>query len=219
MIHLIKKDILMQKKTIGLSLLFIFIFTFTLSEIGPSGLVVNILAVTYMLVLGASAVEDKNNSDIMLISLPIKKSTIVFSKYISVYIFAAYAALINFLIYYIITQLNLSIEVIPFTSNGLYLSLVAATLFCAITLPLIFKYGFLKSRVISIILFFVFISGGLSLVDNLSKNENSIFIKKIANLLNSSSDIQIALLSLIPVVIILFISYTLSLKFYKNREF
>ncbi|MFJ7731722.1 ABC-2 transporter permease [Lysinibacillus sp. NPDC097231] len=219
MIHLIKKDILMQKKTIGLSLLFIFIFTFTLSEIGPSGLVVNILAVTYMLVLGASAVEDKNNSDIMLISLPIKKSTIVFSKYISVYIFAAYAALINFLIYYIITQLNLSIEVIPFTSTGLYLSLVAATLFCAITLPLIFKYGFLKSRVISIILFFVFISGGLSLVDNLSKNENSIFIKKIANLLNSSSDIQIALLSLIPVVIILFISYTLSLKFYKNREF
>lgn len=219
MYHLIKKDIIMQKRTIGLSLLFILFFTFTLSEIGPSGLVVNILAVTYMLALGASAVEDKNNSDIMLVSLPIKKDIIVCSKYISVYIFAVYAALINYLIYLIINQLNLPIEVLPFTSNGLFFSIVAVTLFSSIILPLIFKYGFLKSRVISIILFFVFISGGLSLIDNLSKNQNSIFVQKILNLLNSSSDIQIALLILIPVVIVLFISYILSLNFYKNREF
>lgn len=209
----------MQKKTIGLSLLFILFFAFTLSEIGPSGLVVNILAVTYMLVLGASAVEDKNNSDIMLVSLPIKKSTIVFSKYMSVYFFAFYAVFINFLIYLIVNQFNLSIKVLPFTSDALFFSIIAVTLFCSITLPLIFKYGFLKSRVISIILFFVFISGGLSLVDNLSKNENSIFSQKIVNLLNTSSDIQIAVLISIPVVIVLFISYILSLNFYKNREF
>lgn len=209
----------MQKRTIGLSLLFIFFFTFTLSEIGPSGLVVNILAVTYMLALGASAVEDKNNSDIMLVSLPIKKNTIVSSKYISVYIFALYAALINLLIYLTINQLNLPIEVLPYTSEGFFFSIVAVTLFCSITLPLIFKYGYLKSRVISIILFFVFIAGGLSLVDNLIKNEDSIFAQKISNLISTSSDIQIAFLILVPVIIIVFISYILSLNFYKNREF
>ncbi|MDF1511352.1 ABC-2 transporter permease [Robertmurraya sp. DFI.2.37] len=219
MYHLIKKDVIMQKRAIGFSLLFIFFFTFTLSEIGPSGLVVNILAVTYMLALGASAVEDKNNSDLMLVSLPIKKDTIVSSKYISVYIFAFYAVFVNYLIYLIVNQLNLPIKVLPFTSSGLFFSLVAVSLFCSITLPLIFKYGFLKSRVISFILFFVFIAGGSTLVDHLSKKEDSIFIQSISTLFHSSSDAQIALLLFIPVVIILFISYLISLNFYKHREF
>lgn len=62
---------------------------FILSQIGPYGLVVNILAVTYMLVLGASAVEDKNNSDIMLVSLPIKKIRLCFQN-IFLYMFSLF---------------------------------------------------------------------------------------------------------------------------------
>ncbi|GIN92692.1 hypothetical protein J22TS1_37430 [Siminovitchia terrae] len=91
MYHLIKKDILMQKRALKLSILLMIFFSFTLSNLGAAGLTIGILAITYQLVLGASALEDKNNSDIILISLPIKRTTIVLSKYVSIYIYAAYA--------------------------------------------------------------------------------------------------------------------------------
>ncbi|MFC0418229.1 ABC-2 transporter permease [Cytobacillus solani] len=113
MYHLIKKDILMQKRALKLSVLLIIFFTITLSNIGPAGLTVGVLAITYQLVLGASALEDKNNSDIILISLPIKRATIVLSKYVSIYIYAAYAAIGFYLIYFIVNLLNLPLD-IPF---------------------------------------------------------------------------------------------------------
>lgn len=219
MYHLIKKDLLMQKRTLALSIIFIIFFTLTLSNIGPAGLTVSILGVTYMLALGASALEDKNNSDIILVSLPIKKNTIVFAKYLSIYVFVAYAALLNYFIYLLVDQLNLPINVLPFTFEGLIVAIVAVTLFCSITLPLIFKYGFIKSRMINLIFFFVFVSGGLTLVDNISQKETSVFFQRIIDFLSKYSDVQLMLLLMIPPTIILITSYFLSIFFYNKREF
>ncbi|WVP28479.1 hypothetical protein V2178_16385 [Bacillus licheniformis] len=54
MYHLIKKDILMQKRAMKLSLLLMIFFTFTLSQLELVGYTVAVLAVTYQLALGAS---------------------------------------------------------------------------------------------------------------------------------------------------------------------
>ncbi|MDV2687075.1 ABC-2 transporter permease, partial [Alkalihalophilus lindianensis] len=89
---------------------------------------VGVLTVTYQLVLGACALEDKNNGDIILISLPIRRNTIVLSKYVSIYVYAAYATLGFYLTYLIINLLNLPLD-IPFNFTGFIGAIMAVTLF------------------------------------------------------------------------------------------
>lgn len=218
MYHLIKKDILMQKKAIKLSVLLIIFFTFTLSNIGPAGLTIGVLAITYQLVLGASALEDKNNSDIILISLPIKRTTIVLSKYVSIYIYAAYAILGFYLVYLIINLLNLRLD-IPFNFTGLIGAIIAVTLFCSISFPLIFKYGFIKAKMANLIIFFVFVFGGTGLVSYLSENNKLMLSQNIMTFLSNGSDIVILIISMVPLLLILICSYFISLTFYRKREF
>ncbi|MBA4535931.1 ABC-2 transporter permease [Bacillus aquiflavi] len=191
MYHLIKKDILMQKRTLKLSVLLIIFFTITLSSMGSIGLTVGILAVTYQLILGASSLEDKNNSDIILNSLPIKKNTIVLSKYVSIYVFTAYAILLFYSIYFIVNMLNFP-NIIFFNPIGFIGGIVAVTLFFSISFPLIFKYGYIKSKMANLILFFVLAFGGIILT-NILQNDQVTFGQNIILFFNKQSTFEISL--------------------------
>lgn len=211
MFHLIKKDFLMQKKTLQLSLLLMIFFSVTLSTLGSSGLTISILAICYHLALGASALEDKNNSDVMLVSLPIKKAAIVLSKYMSIYVMFIYAALVNYIICTIADVLNLSTYFFPYTLDGIYGAMIAVTLLFSVSFPIIFKIGYLKSKMINFIILFVFIFVGAAIVQKLSQYVNMDFVDGISNV--GMISIVIVLLA-----ILLIASYFLSLHFYKHRE-
>lgn len=214
MYQLIKKDLLIQKKSVILSLFLIIFFSLYFSKMGAAGLTLSVFAVTYMLTLGASAIDEKNNSDKLLISLPIRKVTIVLSKYLSVFVFSLYVILMNYLIRILIHVLHLPVNVIPFTFAGILGSVIAPMLFCSISLPLIFKYGYLKSRMANLLLFFLIVIGGTALVDKALQNYPS-----LENLLIGKSSVEMIIVTLIPAVIIFVLSFLLSLSFYKNREF
>lgn len=218
MYHLIKKDILIQKRTLKLSMLLMIFFTITLSNIGAAGLTIGVLAITYQLVLGASAIEDKNNSDIVLISLPIKRNMIVLSKYVSVYIYAAYAIMGFYLIYLIANLLKLPLE-IPFNFTGFAGSVIIVTLFSSLSFPLIFKYGYLKSKMMNLIIFFAFVFGGTGLLSYLSKDDQLMLNQEIITFFSNRSDLELVIMLMIPLALILSCSYFISLTFYKNREF
>ncbi|MFN2747378.1 ABC-2 transporter permease [Bacillus sp. z60-18] len=218
MYHLIKKDILMQKKTIKLSLFLMIFFTFTFSQLEHIGYTLAVLAITYQLTLGASSLEDKNNSDKILISLPIKRNIIVMSKYVSVYVYAAYAILVYFLLNMICQLLHIPLE-FPFTAIGAMGAVVAVTLFSAISFPLIFKYGYLKSKMANLIIFFVFIFGGTAVVKFLSEDEHFAFNKKLTEWIGSTSNAGSFILLIVALFAIIICSYGLSLKFYQKREF
>lgn len=217
MFHLIKKDILMQKRTFALSILLMLFFTFTLSSLGPAGLTVGILAITYQFVLGASALEDKNNSDIILISLPIKKGTIVFSKYVSIFVYLAYAIVGFSLIYVIGTLLSLPFE-IPLTKVGILGAVASVIFFFSISFPLIFKFGYVKAKMPNLIIFFVLVFGATPIVVNISNNEQSVIGQKIAAIINQGSIMYTAVMILI-LGILFFTSYFISLGFYSRRQF
>ncbi|MBD8005080.1 ABC-2 transporter permease [Bacillus norwichensis] len=218
MYHLIKKDILMQKRALKLSVLLILFFSFTLSSLGAAGLTIGILAITYQLVLGASALEDKNNSDIILISLPIKKTTIVLSKYVSIYIYAAYATLGFYLINLIVNILKLPFA-IPFDLTVLISAMITVTIFCSISFPLIFKYGYLKSKMANLIIFFVFVFGGTGLVSYLSKNNKLMLSQDIITFFSDKSDTVVSMIFVVLLILIMICSYFISLNFYEKREF
>jgi len=219
MYHLIKKDLLIQKRALKLSALLIIFFTVTLlHNIGTAGLTIGVLAITYQLVLGASALEDKDNGDMILISLPIKKTTIVLSKYVSIYIYAAYAILGFYFVYLIINILNLPLN-ISFNVTGLMGAITAVTLFCSISFPLMFKYGYLKAKMANLIIFFLFAFGGTGLVSYLSDNNHLMISQDIMTFFSNKSDIVMYMILLIPLICILICSYVISLSFYNKREF
>ncbi|MDI3411967.1 ABC-2 transporter permease [Bacillus sonorensis] len=200
-----------------MSILLMVFFTFTLANIGQVGFLVSVLAVTYQLALGASSLEDKNNSDKILISLPIRKSTIVLSKYASIYVYAAFAILIYYVVYLVIKLVNAPLD-ISFNLTGILGAAVTVTLFCSISFPLIFKYGYLKSRMANMVIFFVFIFGGSGLFKFLNQGSASWNQSIIAFLQNATETGAIALLICV-LLLILILSYTVSLHFYQKREF
>lgn len=218
MYHLIKKDILMQKRSLKLSLLLFIFFSITFSNIGSVGLAIGVLAITYQLVLGASALEDKNSSDIILISLPIKRSSIVLSKYVSTYIYAAYAILGFYMVHLITNLLNLPV-VSSFNNSIITGAVIAVTLFCSISFPLIFKYGYLKAKMANLIIFFAFVFGGTALVSYLNENKDVFISKEIINFFNNGSTFIMEIIIVIPLTLILLCSYFISLNFYRKREF
>ncbi|QCK82211.1 ABC-2 transporter permease [Geobacillus kaustophilus NBRC 102445] len=158
MFHLIKKDVLIQKRALKLSVLLMLFFTATLSSLGSIGIVVGIFAITYQLVLGASALEEKNNSDVILISLPIKRNTIVLSKYVSVYVYAAFAMAGFYLVYLMVNLLNIPLR-IHLRGQLFLVALIAVTFFSCICLPLTFKYGYTKAKMPNLVIFLLFVFG------------------------------------------------------------
>lgn len=218
MYPLIKKDILIQKKVVTLAIFMMFFFAVTLSSMGPGATIVGILTVTYMFVLGASAIEDKNKSDIILVSLPIKKQTIVLAKYLSVYVFATYAILLYAIIYFGVQLLHIPLEM-SLTQSGIISTLFIITVFFAISFPLIFKYGYLKAKTPNLILFFILVFGGTALVNNLDQLSSWTFIQNTVTFLSERTETQLLLLLLPIAFVILVISYFISLRFYQEREF
>ncbi|MED5099554.1 ABC-2 transporter permease [Niallia circulans] len=217
MYHLIKKDILIQKRSIALSLLLICFFSVSLSSLGEVGLMVGILAITYQLLLGASALEDKNNSDKVLISLPIKLSTIVLSKYLSIYVYAAFAAIGFYLIHVLVKLFHIPLDV-PFSYIILIGGAIMVTICFSISLPMIFKFGYLKAKMANFILLFVIVFGTTGIMKYFAKLDNQ-FIQETMIRLSTLSKAELGLILLIPLIILLVISYFISLSYYSKREF
>ncbi|WP_017753950.1 ABC-2 transporter permease [Calidifontibacillus oryziterrae] len=215
MLHLIKKDILIQKKNMLISLLLIAFFLVTLSNLGPAGLSISILAISYSLALGASMMDDKTNSDMMLVSLPIKKSTIVLSKYISVFVFALYATIVNFILYFVITLMQVPLKERWFTIDAIIGAIVSVTIFTALALPLIIKWGYTKAKLPNFIIFFTFVIGVTMIISNMDYYSTT----AIMEFFSVRSTIEMLVLTLIPLILLIVISYLISLKFYSNREF
>ncbi|MBA4601758.1 ABC-2 transporter permease [Thermoactinomyces mirandus] len=215
MYHLIKKDILIQKRSFPIAILLTLFFSFSFTEMGSAGLTLSVTAVTYMLTLGASALEDQNNSGKLLVSLPITRKKIVLAKYLSVYVFASFAILLNYLISLIVDFLRLPQGSLPLTAEGILGAVVAVTLMCSITFPPTFKLGYIKAKTIIFVLFFIMAFGVSSLAAKISQtglfNENTLFTR--------ISQFSITAIILAVTFIVLIISCLLSLNFYKKREF
>lgn len=219
MYQLIKKDLLMQKKALMFALLYLIFFTFAIAKNEPIGLTIGIMVVTYMLALGSASLEEKNDSDIMLLSLPIKKKSIVLSKYLSVYIIATGVFLFNYLIYLGVHTFSIPLEMFPITYVGFAGAIIAVTIFSSISFPLIFKLGYAKSRIINLILFFGLVFLSAPVTEAINKNENLAVKQWLQKLVYESSNIEKTLVIVLPLLVILMISYKLSLTFYTKREF
>jgi ABC-type transport system involved in multi-copper enzyme maturation permease subunit len=183
---------------------------------GSIALTAGVVCTTYAVSFGASALEDKNKVDMVLNSLPIKRSSIVIAKYLSVFVYAFAALLVCFVIYSLAKWLSLPVKVVPFTFEGAAGAVIAAALFSAINYPIIFKYGYIKSRGINFVLFFLFFFGGNTLYDYARDHS---WLEKLLQMTGYVEVEQILLLTMLFSLIFVIISLLLSISIYKRREF
>lgn len=218
MYNLIIKDILIQKKQVVFSIVYMAFILIAFQGMGEAMLPMGLVALTYLLSMTSCAYEEKNKSDIMLNSLPIKKTNIVAAKYISVFVYLVMGIISYALFTKIIIMTQIPLKTYPITLEAFIGGFVAVSLMIGIWLPIYFKFGYMKMRVVNFVFFFLFFFGASFLAQYFKDKQNRQWVNGIIDFLNSQGDITIALIIVAMVIIFLTISYGLSLRFYSKKE-
>lgn len=210
MLGLIKKDLLMIKSNIKTIIIMMFVFlVMTINE--GSNFVFIPTFISIMLMMSTFSYDEYNKTDAYIASLPNGKTNAVTSKYLATLIVVVLSLILSFTLSYFagISQGNLDLEDITMTTLGCGASVLILQ---SILYPTIYKLGIEKGRISIFVIVFSIVGLGTILM----KNGLSIKIPtSIMTLLNNYGMIIIPLI----VLIILFISYKISVHIYKQKEF
>lgn len=217
MINLVIKDILIQKKTFLFALFYTIVaatgfFTmkgngFVLYELSP-------MVIIYMFITYAASYDDKNKSELVLNSLPIKREQIVISKYISAFVFAAIGVIYSILVGFIVKTTG-----IVFTRSISLFDVVSVLAFVciysSIYFAMYFKFGAVKANQIIVIVIILF--SFIPLLVFANGNDN--VLTKMYYFIIRTTSLSINSLALMIGLILNLISLVISIRLYKNKEF
>ncbi|WP_163192824.1 ABC-2 transporter permease [Clostridium thermarum] len=218
MFSLIIKDLLLLKKMVVFVAVYMLVLFFAFKDMPQAALYTGIVGSTYVLVATSLAYDDKNNSDIVLNSLPLSRSEIVLAKYLQIFLYALVGSSIFTIIVSILKLLNIDTGGIKIGFDTIATAIFSVVLMNSIYFPFFYKLGYIKSKYVNFVLFFTFFFLMQKLVKNIVSTENPSLLKAI-DLFRGLSVNLLALLTLGGAVVIAVISYSLSLKFYRAREF
>jgi len=229
MFNLVWKDLLILKNYLWVALLYGFFAIFAFSFMNGGALSAATVGVTYMLMGQAIAQDEKNKSEIMLNSLPLRRRDIVLAKYLSVFLYAALAILSFFLAQGVVTVSGIPILISQISLEGIFGALVAMVVLVSIYYPIYFKFGYFRSRWVGMILFLAcifflpmasaLIVRGLGGVSNLAWQTIAASLLRVVDWLKTQADWQIASYLLTIALVLMAASVRLSLRFYTRREF
>ncbi|HBG4644320.1 TPA: ABC-2 transporter permease [Clostridioides difficile] len=208
---LILKDLLNLKGNIKFILLFIIMFGF-MSSLGD-GNVNNFIGVIIVLcttmIVSTFSYDDLNKWDSYVLTMPINRNDIVLSKYLTMLIFSFIGVLVSLIVSVTIGYFkNTLILNETLLINALILSI--SVCFGSLILPLIYKFGTERARLLMILCFLVPTLALLVFKSILENISSPISIEIILNTL---------VYSLPFVAILLFvISYFISSKIYRKKE-
>ncbi|WP_213818300.1 ABC-2 transporter permease [Garciella nitratireducens] len=218
MFSLIIKDLLLLKKIILWGLVYMIFFSVAFQGL-EGGAFLFAVALTHVFIMTTSAYEDKNNADVLLNSLPLKKERIVVSKYISGWIDFVISTVFYLEITFLIGIFKIPLEMASITIMDFMIALFFISLLNAIYLPVFFKFGYIKSRIFNFILLIVIYAGASSAISILKESQNNTLIRSSVEFLTRQNQIKIIFFIGGMVLIITALSCIISFSFYKNREF
>jgi len=219
MFNLILKDILIQKRNFLFGVVYILIMILSFQEMGSPMFVTSVMAFSYIMVMSACAYDEKNKSDVLLNSLPLNRGTIVMAKYISLFVFAAVAIAYYIFLSGVIKGLELPLKVYPVSLEGIIATLFALIIISGIYFPIFFKVGYIKSKILNFGVFFGVFFGGIMVWQELISNKDEALIQAVLQFLSKQSAMQITVEIFAVMILLLIISYRLSLHNYRQREF
>jgi ABC-type transport system involved in multi-copper enzyme maturation permease subunit len=218
MFNLIIKDMLLLRKTAVFAVVYMIFLIFAFKEIPQGALYTGIVGSTYILMATSMAYEDKNNSDIVLNSLPLSRSEIVLAKYLQVFLFAIVASAIFVIMSSLLKLFSLDIGVISINLKTIATAIFSVVLMNCLYFPVFYKLGYIKSKYVNFVVFFIFFFSIQTIMGSLVNTESG-FVLDVINFFQGFSGNLLALLILLAAVLIAVMSYSLSLSFYRAREF
>lgn len=221
MINLILKDILIQKKSLLYALFYgIFaLIAFPSTMTARGAYMFGGISIAYLLIIYSNGYDEKNKSEVILNSLPVRRDSIVTAKYASVLIFFILGVVITGIEGLVITTLNI-IPSMRFIAISDVLSVfISVGLMYSVYYPLYFKFGSLKLKIFNIVLYMLFLFVPNIIVTTIEENPNSNFALKIISVLEKNPIWMLQCFTVIIVMIALIISMEISIKIYRNKEF
>ncbi|MFT5873288.1 MAG: ABC-2 type transport system permease protein [Clostridium sp.] len=222
MLNLIIKDILIQKKTFIYTLLYTIFASAFFSSLGPSGFglyMLSPMATTYMFITLAVSYDDKNKSEIILNSLPLKREDIVISKYISIFAFAILGFIYSILIGFIGKTTGLPMFTRSISLFDIVFVLTSVCIFSSIFFPVYFKFGNIKMKFFNVILLMLIIFLPTFAIEYATKNPNNVIVQKINYFITNTSSFTQNSLAIIVGLIIFLLSLMISIRIYNKKEF
>lgn len=219
---LILKDLLNVKKVLAFVLVYGLIMIVAFQNIPDAPLTASTVAVSYLLMLQACVRDDKNKSEIMLNSLPLKRKTIVAAKYLTVFLYAALGLVSYLIAHMLVKTTGIPVHVFPLSLGGTVGVVIAAILMSSLYYPVYFKFGYLKSNIYGTVVFFAFFFSRGLILDAIKRLANSPLpqsVELVVQWLSRQSEYSLAFIMLIIGLAFMGMSYLLSVRFYSGREF
>ena len=219
MLSLMIKDIYLLKRTMAFSVLYLVFMLFVFSSLDNAAGVFTfcMVAIIHMLMVSSCALDEKNKSDVILNSLPLSRQVIVGARYLMVIIYMLFAVAVYGLGTWVIGMLNMIPDLYYITLDGLIGAFLASSVITSIYLPFYFRLGYIKSRIYYFILFFGLFFG-INLLVSKVITENTV-LSRMGSFLAEQNDTVVGIITAGAAIAILAISYGISLRINKKREF
>lgn len=228
MFNLVWKDLLLLKRYLLFASLYGVFALFAFGSMKGAALSSGTIGASYMLLIQACAKDDKNKSEVMLNSLPLRRRDIVLAKYLSVFLYAALAILSFLLAQGVVSVTGIPISISQISLEGIVGALVNMIVLISFYYPIYFKLGYLRSNMVGMILFFACfflpislaqIVHGLGGVGNPALRNTETIMQRVVGWLQTQAGWQISSYLLALGLILMAASVRLSLRFYSRREF
>lgn len=153
MVNLVLKELLVQKRMLGMALIYILLFSFAMSSLGEKLPLAIISAVGYMFVMYGGAWDVKADADRLWNSLPIPKWKIVAAKYLAVLIYVAAVAVLTWVTLPVLSRVGSA--TIPSVVRVDHAAAAAAVVvgLASLYLPIYFALGYMKARILNLLIF------------------------------------------------------------------
>ena len=164
------------------------------------------------------AVGEKNGIDALYAMLPVSKNNIVLGRYVFFIILDIMSGITACLLLFgIKTIMNHSFNLAVTLLSALVIFIIFS-IFQAIQFPIYFKLGYAKAKFLAYTPFIIFPLIAIIIGSRFSDADIGIFVGNFVSWI-SHNQFFTAVISIIIWFIIMFISYSISLSFYKKREF
>jgi len=168
------------------------------------------------------ALGEKSGMDILYTTLSLSRKTVVSGRYL----FALVLNLCTIILSYVIAMIGILVtRISSFTEQAFETLLVSFVLFTmfiviqAVQLPLYFKFGYSKAKFFIMIPFVAVMAFFAAFTSSMGRSRDSEFFNQIFGFLKTLSNGLFIVCVVSAVILVVFVSYRLSLSFYKKREF
>jgi hypothetical protein len=194
----------------------------------------------FLYISSVSKTEEKSRTDVLYCSLPVKKSTIVYSRYLAALFTFVGVVAVCFLVFSIIESLDFPGRTVifpPISAQQLFTVTIFVALFVSGFFPLYFKYGYMKGQLLGaaaialvstafmgVLYVAVSLSGETAILDAVMSKTELPWMFRFFMGVFAQAEILMGNLNLqafigIMTAVLVFVSVRGSVKIYNNKDF